>query len=217
MANNDPIMSHTSEVSNLFRAAVLVAFGMARIACCLPPSQDWQSAVEQAARMAPDARIVVLDLKSGGLLAAHRRDEAARTLAAPGSTLKPLVLYALLAEGRWNAAQRVACDRQLTVAGHRLACSHPAAPPFDAREALAWSCNSYFAQVAQTLPPGELGKCCAPPACWISLRSPSQRRRLNSASRALRTRDSGAAGGGGDPGDALRAGRGLSLAGATIE
>jgi cell division protein FtsI/penicillin-binding protein 2 len=138
--------------------ALLVAIGVARLACSAQLAQDWQNAVDQAARMAPEARIVVLDLHSGELLASHRRDETARTLAAPGSTLKPLVLYALLAEGRWDAAQRVACDRRLVVAGHSLACSHPAAPPFDARDALIWSCNSYFTQVARSLPVGELGK-----------------------------------------------------------
>jgi cell division protein FtsI/penicillin-binding protein 2 len=91
------------------------------------------------------------------LLAGLRLQDAARTLAAPGSTLKPLVLYGLVSAGRWNPASRVACNRQLVVAGHRLACTHPLAPPFDAREALMWSCNTYFAAVARTLHPGELG------------------------------------------------------------
>jgi cell division protein FtsI/penicillin-binding protein 2 len=48
------------------------------------------------------------------------------------------------------------------VAGHRLACSHPPAPPFDAQEALTWSCNSYFAAVARSLQPGELGRLLRP-------------------------------------------------------
>jgi penicillin-binding protein 2 len=52
----------------------------------------------------------------------------------------------------------VACDRKLVVAGHRLACTHPAASPFDASEALAWSCNSYFAQVARGLKAGDLSR-----------------------------------------------------------
>jgi cell division protein FtsI/penicillin-binding protein 2 len=76
--------------------------------------------------------------------------------------LKPLVLYALVGAGRWNPANRVACNRQLVVAGHRLACTHPLAPPFDAREALTWSCNSYFAAVARNLEPGELGRLLRP-------------------------------------------------------
>lgn len=123
---------------------------------------EWQSVMESAARRAPEARIVVLDIASGRLLAGQRLDEAARTLAAPGSTLKPLVLYELVSAGRWNPASRVACNRQLVVAGHRLACTHPPAPPFDAREALTWSCNSYFAAVARTLEPGELGRLLRP-------------------------------------------------------
>jgi cell division protein FtsI/penicillin-binding protein 2 len=104
----------------------------------------------------------VLDIASGHLLAAHQLNDASRTLAAPGSTLKPLILYRLVSAGRWNPASRVACNRQLVVAGHRLACTHPLAPPFDAREALTWSCNTYFAAVARTLHPGELGQLLRP-------------------------------------------------------
>jgi cell division protein FtsI/penicillin-binding protein 2 len=104
----------------------------------------------------------VLDIATGHLLAAHQLNDASRTLAAPGSTLKPLVLYGLVSAGRWNPAIRIACNRQLVVAGHRLACTHPLAPPFDAREALTWSCNSYFAAVARTLHPGELGQLLRP-------------------------------------------------------
>ncbi|MGA2570926.1 MAG: penicillin-binding transpeptidase domain-containing protein [Terracidiphilus sp.] len=125
-------------------------------------SQAWQSAVDRAARQALEPRIVVLDIARGQLAAGHRLSDAARTLAAPGSTLKPLVLYGLVSEGRWNPASRVACSRNLVVAGRRLACAHPPAPPFDAREALTWSCNSYFAAVARTLAPGDLGRLLRP-------------------------------------------------------
>ena len=120
-------------------------------------SQTWEIAVRSPAPQVPDARIIVVDVRSGRLLAAHQLDGAARTLAAPGSTLKPLVLYGLVSAGRWNPANRIACSRELVVAGHRLACSHPLAPPFDARSAMTWSCNSYFAAVARALRPGELG------------------------------------------------------------
>lgn len=122
----------------------------------------WQRAVESAARERPEARIVVVEIASGKIVAAQRLDEAAHTLAAPGSTLKPLALYQLVSEGRWNPAQRVACNRNLAVNGRRLACSHPQAPAFDASEALTWSCNTYFAAVAQTLTPGELGRLLRP-------------------------------------------------------
>ncbi|MGH9563767.1 MAG: hypothetical protein ACRD3S_20120, partial [Terracidiphilus sp.] len=62
----------------------------------------FQSAVDRAAQQSPDARIVVLDIATGRLLASHHLDKAARTLAAPGSTLKPLALYALVRAGRWS-------------------------------------------------------------------------------------------------------------------
>jgi cell division protein FtsI/penicillin-binding protein 2 len=131
-------------------------------AFCQTGAPAWQSAVERAAREAPEARIIVLDIASGRLLAASQLNDAARTLAAPGSTLKPLVLYGMVSTGWWNSASRIACNRQLVVAGHRLACTHPLGPPFDAREALTWSCNTYFAAVARTLHPGELGRLLRP-------------------------------------------------------
>jgi cell division protein FtsI/penicillin-binding protein 2 len=118
--------------------------------------------VKLAAGTAPDARILVLDIASNRLLASHHLAEAARTLAAPGSTLKPLVLFQLIGASRWNPNRRIACDRKLAIAGHRLACSHPPSPPFDAQEALAWSCNTYFAQVARSLAPGDLGRLLRP-------------------------------------------------------
>ena len=146
----------------ILRSLAIVVVSGAIGASCQTPVPAWQSAVDRALRQSPEARVVVLDIASGLLLASYRLSEAARTVAAPGSTLKPLVLYALVRAGRWNPANRVACNRQLVVAGHRLACTHPPAPPFDAREALTWSCNSYFAAVARGLQPGELGRLLRP-------------------------------------------------------
>jgi len=116
----------------------------------------------QAGRFSPQARIVVLDIASGRVLASRHLAEAGVTLAAPGSTLKPLVLYGLVESGRWDPARRIACDRKLRIAGRPLNCSHPPADPMDARQALAWSCNTYFANVAGTLRPGELRALLAP-------------------------------------------------------
>jgi cell division protein FtsI/penicillin-binding protein 2 len=119
-------------------------------------AQTWQAAVNSAIRTAPESRILILDISSNRILAAHHLDQAAQTLSAPGSTLKPLLLYQLLAQRRWDPRQRISCIGNLILAGHRLACSHPSAPPFDARQALAWSCNTYFSKVAQSIPPGGL-------------------------------------------------------------
>ena len=123
---------------------------------CAHTQVTWQAAVDAAAKRSPDARIVVLNAQTGRLIATHNLDAAARTLAEPGSTLKPLVLYQRIADGKWNASTRVACARDLQIEGHRLNCTHPQSTPFDAEEALTWSCNTYFANLAKTLGPSEL-------------------------------------------------------------
>lgn len=138
-----------------FRPAALVLLAGASI-CHSQPAPSWPSAVSAASRQSPQARIVVLDIATGHILAASHLREAARTLAAPGSTLKPLALYGLIDSARWDPSRRIACDRNLHIASHSLACSHPPTDPMDARQALAWSCNTYFAAVARTLAPGEL-------------------------------------------------------------
>ena len=136
---------------------MIAATLMTAVASRAQSAPNWTAAVNQAGRATPDARIMILDRHDGRILASRHLEQAARTLAAPGSTLKPLILYKVLASGRWSAERSVACRRSLVIAGHRLACSHPPADPFNAREALAWSCNSYFAEVARSLGARELG------------------------------------------------------------
>jgi len=116
----------------------------------------WQNAVDQAARKNPDARVLVVEINSGRLLASTHLGEAGRTLATPGSTLKPLILYFALSSGHWDAQRRVACSRQMRISGHELNCTHPAADPMNAEQALTWSCNSYFAELAGIMTPEEL-------------------------------------------------------------
>jgi cell division protein FtsI/penicillin-binding protein 2 len=109
-----------------------------------------------AARTSPEARVVVLRLSDGRIVAARHLQEASVTLAAPGSTLKPIILYQLLKAGLWSAGRRIPCPGDLHIGGRRLACSHPVAPPLDGRDALAWSCNAYFAQATKAIPAGGL-------------------------------------------------------------
>jgi cell division protein FtsI/penicillin-binding protein 2 len=123
----------------------------------------WPAAVAHAARLNPDARIVVLDIATDRLLAAAHLPESARTLAAPGSTLKPLLLYGLIASRRWDPDRRIACSRHLQIEGRSLNCSHPPlADPPNATEALTWSCNTYFAALAASIPPAQLRPLLAP-------------------------------------------------------
>ena len=60
--------------------------------------------------------------------------------------MKPFVLAALVEAG---IDARRACRRELRVASHRLDCVHgPLAAPPDGAEALAYSCNNWFAAMA---------------------------------------------------------------------
>jgi len=100
---------------------------------------------------------VVLDVDTGRVLAAHRLDVAARTLAAPGSAVKPFTLLALLESGKVQAEQPVVCRYEVRVAGRRLDCSHARTPQaMQAATALAYSCNSYFAEMAARLTDDQL-------------------------------------------------------------
>jgi penicillin-binding protein 2 len=100
---------------------------------------------------------VVLAVESGQILAAYHLKAAAQRLAAPGSSIKPFTLKALLDAGRVDSSTALACKRSLNVAGHRLDCSHPqTGQPLDAATALAYSCNSYFTTMATRLSPSQL-------------------------------------------------------------
>ena len=100
---------------------------------------------------------VVLAVNSGQILASYRLKVAAQTLASPGSSIKPFTLKALLDTGRVDATTALVCQRPLSIAGHRLDCSHPeTGQPLDAATALAYSCNSYFTTMAARLSASQL-------------------------------------------------------------
>jgi stage II sporulation protein D len=116
-----------------------------------------QGALSAALRNTP-AVGVVIDVRSGQLLAEVREASAPR--AAPGSILKPLFLAAALRRQEILAQTPVFCTRSLHITeGARewnLACTHPQTNTrFAAQEALAYSCNTYFAALADRLSPVE--------------------------------------------------------------
>ena len=115
-----------------------------------------QTATTEAMRDKAGAA-VVLDVASDKILAKHAMDVASRRLATPGSTVKPFTLLALMASNRFDPQQRVLCRRKLTIAGKKMDCSHAEmAAPLDAAEALAYSCNYYFASAVEHLAGKEL-------------------------------------------------------------
>lgn len=100
---------------------------------------------------------VVVDVESGKILAQRGMQTAARRLATPGSTVKPFVLMALLKSQKFKADEAFLCRRTLRIGGKRMDCTHPLlAAPLDAEEALAYSCNSYFAAMAVRISAADL-------------------------------------------------------------
>jgi len=100
---------------------------------------------------------VLLDFRTRRVLAVHGSDRARQVLSAPGSTLKPFSLLALLEAGKLGAEESLLCPLRLTIAGRSLACSHPPLDsPMRVRTALAYSCNCFVAHFASRFEPGEL-------------------------------------------------------------
>jgi cell division protein FtsI/penicillin-binding protein 2 len=127
----------------------------------LPATSTWaevslQSALSSALKGTP-AVGVVLDRASEQQVAVVG---AATMLSTPGSILKPLFLAAALEQREVLPQTTVFCRRPFHLNdGTRewnLDCTHPPSQvPFAAREALAYSCNRYFAQLADRIPPAQ--------------------------------------------------------------
>jgi stage II sporulation protein D len=93
----------------------------------------------------------VIELPSGRTLSAGREDLLS-TPVLPGSIIKVATLVAALESGVIGPATRMVCPREVVIDGRRVSCSHPdLRRPMGPAEALAHSCNGYFAAVAGRL------------------------------------------------------------------
>ncbi|HLL72917.1 MAG TPA: SpoIID/LytB domain-containing protein [Pyrinomonadaceae bacterium] len=117
---------------------------------------EMDAALQRAAEGALDGRegaIIVMDAQTGRVRAAvnsHASDTAAYP---PGSTIKPFTLLAALRARAINADARLSCRKHYARRGAEFTCTHPVYnPPFNSAEALAHSCNYYFARLAERLP-----------------------------------------------------------------
>lgn len=123
----------------------------------LPAQPTAQAALSSALRTTPAAGVVV-DITSGRQIAAVGATTRTST---PGSILKPLFLSTALERGEVLPQTTVFCRRDLHIrTGSRewdLACTHPQRDvAFSAREALAYSCNRYFAGLADRISPAQV-------------------------------------------------------------
>lgn len=139
-----------------------LCFALALAATALAGSAPKPAPLERAVERAMHGQrgtLLVVDVRGPfpALLAAHRLPAATRRVAAPGSTVKTFVLLELLESGKARASDVFVCPRQVRVGRRRIDCTHPELPgPIDPADALAWSCNAYFADVARRLTPAEL-------------------------------------------------------------
>jgi stage II sporulation protein D len=120
-------------------------------------AQTIQSALSKALLGTPAAGVVV-DVKTGQRLASVSVTSRPTT---PGSILKPLFLAAALERQEVAPSTTVFCRRNLHITdGLRvwnLTCTHPqTSTALAAREALAYSCNRYFAELADRIPPEQI-------------------------------------------------------------
>ena len=96
--------------------------------------------------------MMVVDLPSGRTLSVVQPDMIGTRLA-PGSVLKVATLVAALESGVISPATRFTCRRRVKVEGRELTCVHPdLGRPMSPAEALAYSCNDFFATIAERLP-----------------------------------------------------------------
>ena len=101
----------------------------------------------------PAARVGwrVIELSTGRVLDTQDPDLLSRPVL-PGSLVKVPALIALLERGAITPGTRIDCPGAIVVDGRRIGCDHPRrAHPLSAVEAVALSCNVFFARASERL------------------------------------------------------------------
>jgi stage II sporulation protein D len=123
-----------------------------------PLSEDGVDEVlQRAAQSALGGRegvVLVSDAQTGRVRAAVNLRAAFEEATPPGSAVKPFTMLAALRAGSLEEGTRVACRRRYKQDGFKITCAHQRyAAPFGPAQALANSCNYFFAQTALALDP----------------------------------------------------------------
>ena len=99
-----------------------------------------------------EGTILVIDPQSGRVRAVVNPQLAFTQALMPGSTMKPFTALAALRAGLINQDSRTVCPGRFTGLGFSLPCVHDDhLPPFTPSQAIAYSCNYYFASLGQRL------------------------------------------------------------------
>lgn len=121
-----------------------------------PPSEDEiDDSLRRAAARALGGRegaILVMDARDGRVRASINSHLAFEEATAPGSAIKPFTLLSALEAGAVGVETHALCRGGYKRGDFEMACSHPRyKTSFDASQALAHSCNRYFAGVGERL------------------------------------------------------------------
>ncbi len=113
------------------------------------------SALQEAATAAlgqHEGAIIVLDPQTGRVRALVNSQLAFNQALMPGSTMKPFTALAALRAGLIDEDSRTACPGRFTGLSFSLPCVHADhLPSFTPSQAIAYSCNYYFASIGQRL------------------------------------------------------------------
>lgn len=111
--------------------------------------------LQRAAQRALGGRegvVLVLDAQTGRVRASVGGRNAFEEASPPGSAVKPFTMLTALRAGKLDAETRISCRHHYEQEGFKINCSHPRyRTAFGPVEALANSCNYYFARTAETL------------------------------------------------------------------
>jgi stage II sporulation protein D len=116
--------------------------------------------LQEAAESALSERegtIVVIDAQTGRLRAVVNPHLAFQEAFPPGSTIKPFTALAALRSGVIDEDSRTLCRERYTQRAMNAVCSHKShLKPLNTAEAIAYSCNYYFARVGERLKEDDL-------------------------------------------------------------
>ncbi len=113
------------------------------------------SALQEAANAALAGRegtIIVMDAQTGRVRAIVNAEGAYAQALLPGSSIKPFTALAALRAGVIDEDSRTVCPGRFTGLSFSLPCVHADhLPPFSPSQAIAYSCNFYFATLGQRI------------------------------------------------------------------
>jgi len=116
---------------------------------------DIDAALQDAAAAALENRegtIIVMDAQTGRVRALVNSQLAYEQALMPGSAIKPFTALAALRAELFDENSRTVCPGRFTGLNFSLPCVHANhLPPFSPAQALAYSCNYYFATAGQRL------------------------------------------------------------------